>query len=150
MHSKTVNKTCVIIKGSDQPVHQPSMPRVLVYPSFKSLEAAEGTCNQRRLGICAVWSESSLIPCAFYNLQAIHRGINKNPCHTGWMYSLLFSVCWSHRSYFSFCKALAHIFSLDGTDTLGRFSTIVCKGDNFYDFLFAFQHTELFLKSGLI
>ena len=39
----------VTSKDSDQPVHQPSMARVLVYPSFDSPEAVEGTYNQRRL-----------------------------------------------------------------------------------------------------
>ena len=37
----------------------------------------------------AVWSESSLITCAFYSLQAIQRGINENPCFSGWMYRLM-------------------------------------------------------------
>ena len=44
--------------------------------------------TQISLRICAVWSESSLIPCAFYSLQAIQRGIKKNACPTGWMYRL--------------------------------------------------------------
>ena len=50
------------------------------------------TWYQRRLrSACAsaVWSESSLIAWAFYSLQAIQRGINENPCHTGWMYRLI-------------------------------------------------------------
>ena len=47
-HDKTYNKTCVTSKDSDQPVHTPSMARVLVYPSLKSLEPVEGTCDQRR------------------------------------------------------------------------------------------------------
>ena len=47
-HDKTYNETCVTNKDSDQPVHPPSMTRVLVYPSLDSLEA-EGTCNQQRL-----------------------------------------------------------------------------------------------------
>ena len=37
----------------------------------------------------AVWSESSLIACSFYSLRAIQRGINENPCHTGWKYRLI-------------------------------------------------------------
>ena len=32
-YDKTYDKTCVASKGSDQPVHPPSMARVLVYPS---------------------------------------------------------------------------------------------------------------------
>ena len=32
----------VTSKDSDQPVHPPSMARVLVYPSLDSLEAVEG------------------------------------------------------------------------------------------------------------
>ena len=47
---------------------------------------------QIRLRICAVWSESSLIVRAFYSLPALQRGINKNPCHTGWMYRLISSL----------------------------------------------------------
>ena len=45
-HDKTYNKTCVISKDSDLPVHPPSMARSLVYPSLDNLEAVEGTCNQ--------------------------------------------------------------------------------------------------------
>ena len=45
--------------------------------------------TQISLRIRAVWSESSLIACAFNSLQAIQRGINKNLCHTVWMYRLI-------------------------------------------------------------
>ena len=48
-HDKNYSKTCVTSKDSDQPVHPPSMARVLVYPSLGSLGALEGTCNQWRL-----------------------------------------------------------------------------------------------------
>ena len=48
-HDKTYNKTWVASKDSDQPVHPPSVERVLVHSSFNSLEAVEGTCDQRRL-----------------------------------------------------------------------------------------------------
>ena len=34
-------------KDSDQPVHPPSMARVFVHPSFDSLEAIDGTCDQQ-------------------------------------------------------------------------------------------------------
>ena len=62
--------------------------------------------TQIRLRIRAVWSESSLIACAFYSLQTIQRGMNENlpilgGC-TGW------SLCWSHRFYYRFYRALAH------------------------------------------
>ena len=39
VHDKTYNKTCVISKDSDQPVHPPSMARVLFYIFFDSLGA---------------------------------------------------------------------------------------------------------------
>ena len=45
-HDKTYNETCVTSKDSDQPIHLPSMARILFYSSLKSLEAAEGTCDQ--------------------------------------------------------------------------------------------------------
>ena len=48
-NDKTYNKTCVTSKDSDQPVHSPSMARVLFYPSLDSLNAEEGTCDQGRL-----------------------------------------------------------------------------------------------------
>ena len=44
-----------------------------------------------RLRIRAVWSESSLIACAFYSLG----DINENPCCTTWMYRLI----WVFASY---------------------------------------------------
>ena len=40
---------CETTKDSDQPVCPSSMAKVLVYPSLDSVEAVEGTYNQRRL-----------------------------------------------------------------------------------------------------
>ena len=63
-HGKTYNKTYVSNKNSDQPVHPPSMARVLVHSSLDILEAVEGTCDQRRLirqRGCAGWSEFQLV-----------------------------------------------------------------------------------------
>ena len=48
-YGKTYNKTCVTRKDSDQPVHPSGIARVLVYFSFNSLKAVEGTCDQRSL-----------------------------------------------------------------------------------------------------
>ena len=48
-HGKTYSETFVTNKDADQPVRLPSMARVLVYPSLDSLEAVEGTCDQRTL-----------------------------------------------------------------------------------------------------
>ena len=45
--------------------------------------------TQISLRLRASWSESSLITCTLYNLWAIQRGINENPCHTGWMFRLI-------------------------------------------------------------
>ena len=45
--------------------------------------------TQISLRIRADWSGSSLIACAFYNIQAIQRGMNEKPCRTGWMYRLI-------------------------------------------------------------
>ena len=88
------------------------------------------------LGGCTCWSV--LIAHAFYSLQTIQspyytgwmymlicadrtgvltiqRGINENPCHTGWIYRLIW-VCWSHKSYCMFCRALAQ--ARDKTDKM--------------------------------
>ena len=40
-HNKTYNKALVTSKDSDQPVHPPSMARVLLYPSLDNLKAVE-------------------------------------------------------------------------------------------------------------
>ena len=48
-HDKTDNKTCVTSKDSDQHVHPSRIASVLVYSCLNSLEAVEGTCDQRRL-----------------------------------------------------------------------------------------------------
>ena len=48
-HDRTYNKTCVTSKYLDQPVHPPSMARVLMYPSLDRLEAIKGTYDQARL-----------------------------------------------------------------------------------------------------
>ena len=48
----------------------------------------------------------------------------------------------------SFCLAgqISYIEILKGLDTLGIFSGIFFKGDNFHDFLFAFLHSKPLLK----
>ena len=47
--SQRTTKPCETSKDSDQPVHPPSMARVLVHHSLDSLEAVESTCDKRRL-----------------------------------------------------------------------------------------------------
>ena len=49
--------------------------------------------TQISLRIRAVWSESSLIACAFYSLRAVKRGINTKNCHTGG--DIQAHLCWS-------------------------------------------------------
>ena len=44
---KTYNNTCVTSEDSDQPVHPPSMAKLLIYPSFGSLSSVDGTRDQR-------------------------------------------------------------------------------------------------------
>ena len=77
------------------------MSQRMTKPSIRLVRPAKTDISLR---IRAVWSESSLITFAFYNLQAIQRGINENPCCTGWMYRLIwvFADC-------RFCRALAQI-----------------------------------------
>ena len=48
-HEKTYNKTCVINEDSEQPLHPPSMARVLNHYSLDSPEFLEGTRDQRTL-----------------------------------------------------------------------------------------------------
>ena len=45
-HDKTYNKICMTSRDSDQPVRQPNLAKVLIYPFLDRLEAVEGTCNQ--------------------------------------------------------------------------------------------------------
>ena len=42
VHDKTYNKMCLTSKDSAQPVHPPSMAKILLYPSLNSLKAIEG------------------------------------------------------------------------------------------------------------
>ena len=88
---KNYNKTCMTSKDSDQPVHLHRTARVLIYPSFDSLEAwhmrsadcadspemVDSICDQRRL-----WSD-----CASAQSDL--------------------SLRWSHKSYCRFFRALA-------------------------------------------
>ena len=67
--------------------HTPTSQRTKK-PSIRLVRAAK---PQVSLGICAVWSESSLIVCALYSLQD----------HL--------SLCWSHRPYCNFCLAVAQM-----------------------------------------
>ena len=73
--------------------------------------------TQIRPRIRTVWSDSSLIACAFYSLQAIQRGINKKYCHTGWAYRLIWIFA-CHTGLIvgfvvRFCRALAHMSSAE-------------------------------------
>ena len=77
-------------------------------PTIRLMRPAK---TQIRLRIRAVWSEHSLIACAFYFIQIIQRGMNVTPWRIGWMYRLIF-LCWSHRSYRRFWRALTRISSL--------------------------------------
>ena len=40
----------------------------------------------------------------------------------------------------------SRLYLLKGPDTLGRFSVVLYKGENFFDFLFAFPCTKTLLK----
>ena len=55
------------------------MARLLIYPSFNSPEAVENTCNQQKL---------------------------RSDCTDALADP---SLCWSHKSYCRFCRALAHM-----------------------------------------
>ena len=48
-HDKTYNKTCVTSKDSDQPVHPPSVARLLFYFSLDSPEAVEGIMRSAKI-----------------------------------------------------------------------------------------------------
>ena len=77
-HDKAYNRTCVISKDSDQPVHPTSMARVLVCPSLVIPEDVEGTCDQRRLRSACASAQSDQ------------------------------SLRWSHKSYCRFYRKLVH------------------------------------------
>ena len=64
--------------------------------------------TQISLRIYTVWSESSVIACAFYSLQAIQRGMNEKPCYTWWVYRLIW-VFAGRPSSCRFCQALVQI-----------------------------------------
>ena len=68
------------------------MGQRMIKPTIRIVRIAK---TQISLRIRAVWSESSLIACAFYSLRATQRGINENPCHTGWIYRLI----WGFAGY---------------------------------------------------
>ena len=84
---KTYNKTCMTSKELDQPANPPSMARVFVHSSFDSVEAVEGTCDQRRLRSDCADAQADL------------------------------SLRWSHKSYCRFYRALAHIAKEVGNST---------------------------------
>ena len=48
-----------------------------------------GSIDPQSIRIRAVWSEYSMIACAFYRIQTIQSEINENPRHTGWMLRLI-------------------------------------------------------------
>ena len=55
-------------------------------PAIRLVRPAKAQISLR---IRAALSESLLIACILYSLQAIQRGINKNPCHTGRTHRLI-------------------------------------------------------------
>ena len=55
-------------------------------PTIRLVRSAK---TQISLRIRAVWSESSLIACAFYIFRAIQGGIKENPCRIWWQYRLI-------------------------------------------------------------
>ena len=87
-----------------------SSKKILIFFLFEQAhyKTYKKTCDQQRLksNCTSVQSDQSLlIQCTFFNLRLIRKGINENPCHTGWMYWL---ISWSHPSYCRFFRALAH------------------------------------------
>ena len=112
-------------RDSDYP---PSIARVHVYLSLDSTEAAEDTCNQRRLRSDCADAQADL------------------------------SLRWSHKSYCRVCRALVQMsFSptventvLRGPDTLGRIFAISVKADNCCYFLFAFMYISHLLRKDLV
>ena len=67
--------------------------------------------TQISLRIRTVWSESSPIACAFYSFRAIPR--NKREPLPYWVdVQTEVSICWSHRPFCRFCRALAHIIRI--------------------------------------
>ena len=65
---------------------------------------------QISLRILAVWSESLLIACAFYSLDAIQAEKTRPLLYWVNIQADL-NLCWSHRSYCRFCRALAHLYA---------------------------------------
>ena len=99
-------------------------------PTIRHVRLAK---TQISLRIRAVWSESSLMACAFYSPLAIQRGVNENPWHTGWMYRLIgifagrtslivgFVVRW--LLYIFDCLQWYYIqYNLNGSNTDGSFT----------------------------
>ena len=70
------------LKAKDYPQQ---MSQCMTKPSIRPVRTAK---TQISLCICAIWSESLLIACAFCSLWAIQWGINKNHCPIGWVYRL--------------------------------------------------------------
>ena len=100
-HGKTYNKTCVTSKDSNQPVHPPSMARVLVHHSLDCPEAVEGTCDQRRLRLDCAISQADL------------------------------SLRLSHKSYCRFCRALTQFPKTQMARMISIFTILVNCEDLF-------------------
>ena len=92
-----------------------------IKPTIRLVRSAK---TQISLRIRAVWSDSSLIACAFYSLRAIQRGIMRPLPY--WMdVQADLSLCWSHRSYCRFFRALAHI--KENVQEVSQSRNIVCQ-----------------------
>ena len=66
-----------------------SRTRVNHQSSLVNIEPAHDKTYDKTFAFSTVWSESSLISCALYSRHGLSRGINENPCHTGWVYRLI-------------------------------------------------------------
>ena len=86
-HMQPYRKCCVVAP--------PNVCNFFTYILASTLQnLQEDLCDQRRLrSACtsAQSDQSALIACAFNSLRAIPREINENPCHTGWMYRLIWA-----------------------------------------------------------
>ena len=99
-------------------------------PKIKLVRPAK---TQISLRIRAVWSESSLIACAFYSLQSIQWGIYENPCRTGWLYRLLWALAGHTVLSFYVQNLIASNFSCDHSKhkPYERRSHCICEQQRF-------------------
>ena len=133
-----------------------SVPKVCHCHIYIDLWTVQGLCTMCRNSEIWSWpfcghvrSHLPCLPTHIYLAGTHDNGLAKAVLVR--VYALVQKVCFSTKitKVIFWILPLWGLWVLRGLDTLGRFAAISKKGDNFYNFLFVFLHTQVISKKGV-